>query len=246
MLQYKGGQLLRAGSRGPGLGGTVRSVHPIVQYKHFIPVQKHRNTIGFNIQGSFLTGYDGVVASPFQRFYMGGEHDLRAFDTPLRFSVAYLPSAGEIVLRNPDGPVVLKDPSDPCGAPGNGSKSHRSDRVPRWRRKFVGNLEYRITIAGPVAVAPFIDTGNDAIFRNSQLNIRPEQLRTLEHTRFGCPELNVAFKSMGPEVPIRCLLLGSAGRTNWIPRCRRDWSCRYSCRSSTLRSESTGHITLCV
>ena len=54
-----------------GLGGTVRSVRPIVQYKQFIPMQKGRNTIGFNLQGSFLTGYGGVVAPPFPALLPG-------------------------------------------------------------------------------------------------------------------------------------------------------------------------------
>ena len=30
---------------------------------------------------------------------------------------------------------------------------------------FVTNVEYRITIAGPVAIAPFVDTGIDPILR---------------------------------------------------------------------------------
>ena len=73
-----------------GLGGTVRSVRPIVQYKHFKPVQKGRNTIGFNVQGSFLAGYGGVVAPPFERFYLGGENDIRGFDIRSVSPVAFL------------------------------------------------------------------------------------------------------------------------------------------------------------
>src|SRR6201982_3509330 len=36
-----------------GLGGTVRTIRPIVQYTHWTPVQKRKNAIGFNFQGSF-------------------------------------------------------------------------------------------------------------------------------------------------------------------------------------------------
>jgi outer membrane protein insertion porin family len=96
-----------------GLGGTVRSIRPIVQYKHFKPMQKGRNTIGFNFQGSFLTGYGGVVAPPFQRFYLGGENDIRGFDILTVSPVAFLPSKSSIALRNPDGSVVPKDPANP-------------------------------------------------------------------------------------------------------------------------------------
>jgi outer membrane protein insertion porin family len=88
-------------------------LRPIVQYKHFKPVQKGRNTIGFNVQGSFLAGYGGVVAPPFERFYLGGENDIRGFDIRSVSPVAFLPSKTSIILRNPDGTVVPKDPANP-------------------------------------------------------------------------------------------------------------------------------------
>src|SRR6185369_14594426 len=45
-----------------GLGGNVRLIRPIVEYKRWFPVNKGRNSIGYRIQGSFITGYGGVVA----------------------------------------------------------------------------------------------------------------------------------------------------------------------------------------
>src|SRR5205807_5591589 len=96
-----------------GLGGTVRTVRPIVEWKHHIPVQNRRNTIGLHAQASFLSGFGGLVAPPFQRFYMGGENDIRGFDVRSVSPVAFLPSAGAITLTNPDGTPVLKDPSNP-------------------------------------------------------------------------------------------------------------------------------------
>ena len=70
-ISPKRGTSVFLGGEIAGLGGTVRSVRPIVQYKHFMPVQKGRNTIGFNVQGSFLTGYGGVVAPPFRALLSG-------------------------------------------------------------------------------------------------------------------------------------------------------------------------------
>ena len=97
---HKGHQMT-LGMELAGLGGTVRSVRPIVQYKQFIPVQNRRNTIGFNVQGSFISGYGGVVAPPFQRFFMGGENDIRGFDIRSVSPVAFLPSSNVITLTNP-------------------------------------------------------------------------------------------------------------------------------------------------
>jgi outer membrane protein insertion porin family len=203
-----------------GLGGTVRTVRPIVQYKRFHPMQKGRNAIGFNVQASFLTGYGGVVAPPFQRFYMGGENDLRGFDIRSVSPVAFLPSASAIVLRNPDGSPVPKDPANP--GRGNYTIPIPVDQIvfPGGDAQFVTNLEYRITIAGPVAIAPFVDTGIDPIIRNSQLSINQGQLDQINNTLFGCPTLNAAFQCQGGarQNPPFSGILSPVGRTNWIPR----------------------------
>src|SRR6202166_5310729 len=57
------GHQMTLGMELAGLGGTVRSIRPIVQYKKFIPVQNRRNAIGYTINGSFISGYAGLVAS---------------------------------------------------------------------------------------------------------------------------------------------------------------------------------------
>ncbi len=78
-------------------------------------MQNRRNALGFNVQGSFITGYGGLVAPPFQRAYMGGENDLRGFDIRSVSPVAFLPSVGSITLTNPDGSPVPMNPQNPYG-----------------------------------------------------------------------------------------------------------------------------------
>src|SRR5271157_4638413 len=85
------GKSLFIGGEFAGLGGTVHTIRPIVQFKQFFPVQKRRNAIGYNIQSSFISGFDGVVAPPFERAYLGGENDLRGFDVRTVSPIAYLP-----------------------------------------------------------------------------------------------------------------------------------------------------------
>ena len=214
------GSSLFIGGELSGLGGTVRTVRPIVQYKHFIPVQKRRNAVGFNVQASFLTGFGGVVAPPFQRFYLGGEQDLRGFDIRSVSPVAFLPSAGSIILRNPDGSPVLKDPANP--GLGNYTIPIPVDQIvfPGGDASLVTNLEYRITIAGPVALAPFVDTGIVPILRSSELRINQGQLDQINNAEFGCPSLNAAFQCVGgmQQQPPFSGILSPVGRTNWIPR----------------------------
>src|SRR5437660_6217404 len=127
------GHQFTLGAELAGLGGTVRSIRPIVQYKRFVPVQKGRNAIGYSVNGSFISGFGGLVAPPFQRFYMGGENDTRGFDIRSVSPVAYIPTATTITLRNPDGSVVPKDPNNP-------SRGAYTVRIPFEQITFPGGV----------------------------------------------------------------------------------------------------------
>jgi outer membrane protein insertion porin family len=208
-----------------GLGGTVKTIRPIVQYKHFIPMQKGRNALGFNLQASFLTGYGGVVAPPFERFYLGGENDLRGFDIRSISPVTFLPTTLNIKLTNPDGSVVPLDPKNPraggCGVP----PCPYTIPIPLQRIVFpggdtslTGNLEYRVTIAGPVALAPFVDLGVNPIIRESQLTLNGGELNLINQTLYGCPSRDVALNCVGGQSIAFSGILSPVSGTNWVPR----------------------------
>jgi outer membrane protein insertion porin family len=218
----KSGHQMVLGAEFAGIGGTVHSIRPIAQYKQFFPMQNRRNTFAFNVEASFISGWGGLVAPPFQRFFMGGENDLRGFDIRSVSPVAFLPSAGAITLTNPNGSPVLKDPSNP-------SRGAISVPIPIDQIVFPGgdfsvhtNLEYRITIAGPVAIVPFVDSGIDPIIRRSQLEIATLQYDQVISTPFGCPGLD---PTSGTGCTPGSLLnpspaqnLSVFGPTNWRPR----------------------------
>ncbi len=214
------GRQVTIGMQLAGIGGTVRSVQPIVQYKQFIPLQNRRNTIGYTLNGSFISGYGGLVAPPFQRSFMGGENDLRGFDIRSISPVAFLPSSNVITLTNPDGTPVPKNPANPHA--GNWTVPIPVDQIvfPGGDFSFWSNIEYRITIAGPVAIAPFVDTGIDAIVRPSQLQIANAQYDLVIGTPFGCPTLDTGFNCQGGHVlsPTPANNLQVLGETNWKPR----------------------------
>jgi outer membrane protein insertion porin family len=216
---HKGHQLT-LGMELAGLGGTVRSVRPIVQYKKFIPVQNRRNAIGYTLNGSFISGYGSLVAPPFQRFFMGGENDIRGFDIRSISPVAFLPSSNVITLTNPDGTPVPKNPANP--RQGNWTVPIPVDQIvfPGGDLSVWTNLEYRITIAGPVALAPFIDAGIDPILRPSQLQIATQQFDQVISTPFGCPTLDAGFNCQGGHTltPRPSQDLQVLGSTNWKPR----------------------------
>ena len=214
------GKQMTLGAEFAGLGGTVRSIRPVVQFKQFFPVQKRRNTIGYSVNGSFITGYGGLVAPPFQRFYMGGENDIRGFDIRSVSPVAFLPSSNVITLTNPDGTPVLKNPANP--RQGNWTVPIPVDQIvfPGGDLSVWTNLEYRITIAGPVAIAPFIDSGIDPVIRRSQLQIAQAQYDQVIGTRFGCPTLDPGYNCAGGSIlnPTPSKYLQVLGATNWKPR----------------------------
>ncbi|MGZ4815926.1 MAG: outer membrane protein assembly factor BamA [Terriglobales bacterium] len=214
------GHQMTLGAEFAGLGGTVRSIRPIVQYKQFIPVQNRRNAIGYSLNASYISGFGGLVAPPFQRFYMGGENDIRGFDIRSVSPVAFLPSSNVITLTNPDGTPVLKNPANP--RQGNWTVPIPVDQIvfPGGDLSTWTNLEYRITIAGPVAIAPFIDTGIDAIVRPSQLQIATQQYDQVISTPFGCPALDAGFNCLGGKVltPTPSKFLQVLDSTNWKPR----------------------------
>ena len=216
--QPHSGKQLFIGGEFAGLGGTVKSVRPILQYKQFFPVQKRRNAIGLNFQGSFLSGYGGLVAPPFQRFYMGGENDLRGFDIRSVSPIAFLPNRATVNLTNPDGSLVLKDPSNPRSGAYTIPLPVQTIVQPGGDLSMFGNAEYRISIVGPVTLAPFMDVGIDPIVRTTQLRINPGQLSDINNTLFGCPQLDIAQNCLGGEKLTFSQYLNPVAGTNWTPR----------------------------
>jgi len=217
LFPHKGSSIY-LGAEIAGLGGTVRTIRPVAQYTHWTPVQKGRNTVGFRLQGSFLTGYGGLVPPPFQRFYDGGENDLRGFDIRSISPVAFLPNTTSIQLRNPDGSIVPKNPANPLQ--GAYTIPVPLDQIvfPGGDLSVVGNLEYRITIAGPVALAPFIDMGIEPILRDSQLKINDGQFQLINSSIFGCPALDVGLNCVGGSTQKFSQYLSPVPGTNWTPR----------------------------
>ena len=219
LFPHSGHQFM-VGAEFAGIGGTVRSIRPIVQYKKFIPVQRKRNAVGLNYQVSYISGWGGLVAPPFQRSYMGGEYDLRGFDIRSISPVAYLPNANVITLTNPDGTPVPKNPSNP--RQGNWTIPIPVDQIvfPGGDLSAFTNIEYRIYIISQVAIVPFVDGGFDPIIRRSQLQIAQQQYEQVVSTYFGCPQLDAGYNCVGGARlnPPPSDYLQVLGSVNWRPR----------------------------
>ena len=212
------GQSLYVATEFAGLGGNVKYIKPVAEYKKFIPVHKGRNTFGFRVLGSWISGYGSQVAPPFDRFYMGGDTDVRGFDIRAISPVAFFPSAITIPLQNPDGTTVPLDPSNPRRGAYGITIPVEQIIFPGGDTNLVNNLEYRIPIIGPVTVAAFVDTGFDFISNQSQLRVAGTQFNLLQTTVFGCPSLTSTFTCAGGStIPFSAELKPVSG-TNYQPR----------------------------
>jgi len=146
---------------GGPIGGNVNTITNIGEYKRFFPVNHKRNSIGFRLLAGFTSGYGGKQIPPYSRFYLGGENDLRGFDIRAVSPVTYIPNAINQSISisgySFSVPVLVKSITFPGGD-----------------TQGVLNLEYRIPIAGPVAMSLFNDIGTVGVLRKDQLLLAPE------------------------------------------------------------------------
>ncbi len=200
-----------------GLGGNVKFYRPVAAYTKWHPLYG-QNTLGFRLQGSFIGGWGGTEAPPYQRFYMGGEGDLRGFDVRTVSPYVFVSTVQNITLTNPDGSAVPVDPTNPRRGNVQIPIPVNNITLPGGDTSFVSNVEYRIKIVGPVVLAPFADFGMDFVTLPSQLKIARDALTQLNNTVFGCPGIGTNFLcSGGTNLPFSGDLQPVPG-TNYVPR----------------------------
>jgi outer membrane protein insertion porin family len=199
-----------------GLAGNVNFYRPVVSFIKWKPLY-HQNTLGIHLQGSFISGFGSNVAPPYERFYMGGENDLRGFDIRTVTPYVFVTTVQNLTLTNPDGSSVPVDPTNP-------RRGNIMVPVPVSSIIFAGgdasalaNIEYRIKLIGPVALAPFADLGLNMALRESQLKINSQSLAQLNNTVFGCPGLSSFTCTGGTQIPFSGDLKTISG-TNYVPR----------------------------
>jgi outer membrane protein insertion porin family len=208
-----------------GVGGNVRYVSPVFEFKQFKPIsgfhfsRDGRNVFGYRLQASYVTGFGGEVAPPFNRIYSGGENEMRGFDIRSATPYAFVPTRVAFALMNPDGTPVPINPG-----PVSPNYNPVTIPIPAYTIASVGgdtaivnNVEYRIPIAGPVSFAFFNDFGLDFVIKNSELRESTEGYYALESSLFGCPILENGTCKGGYPVSFNPTLKPIYG-TNFVPR----------------------------
>lgn len=201
-----------------GLGGNVKFYRPLVAFTQWKALPKgSQHALGIHLQASFINGYGGVSAPPYQRFYMGGENDLRGFDIRTVSPYVFVPTVQAFTLTNPDGSPVPIDPTNPRRGSVTVPLPINNITLPGGDTQVFGNFEYRIHIVGPVILAPFADVGMDFVTLPSQLKIAPDSLSLFTSTVFGCPAI-VNFQCAGGNTMGSTGNLDTVPGTNFVPR----------------------------
>jgi outer membrane protein insertion porin family len=198
-----------------GLGGNVRFYRPLVSFTQFIPVKN--NTFGMRLQGAFISGFAGIGAPPYQRFYMGGEGDIRGFDVRTVSPYVFVPIVQNFPLVNPDGSAVPIDPTNPRRGNVTIPIPVNNITLPGGDTSGFANFEYRIHVIGPVTLAPFADIGMAFVSLDSQLKVASSSLTQLNSTSFGCPAVVNFQCSGGTNLSFPGNLKPVPG-TNYVPR----------------------------
>ncbi len=180
-----------------GLGGNVRYISPLVAYKRFMPMHylipeaNGRNVLGMRAQLGYVQGFGGDVAPPNNRFYSGGEGELRGFNVRSATPYGYIPNRVNVQLTNPDGTCVPRDSTNPqlgqciqIPIPVYGVVPIGGDT------QFTSNLEYRIPIVSAATFSFFDDFGIDVALNKGQLKQSPEGFASLTAPLYGCPVYN--------------------------------------------------------
>jgi outer membrane protein insertion porin family len=164
---------------GGPLGGNQKTLAPVFELKHFRPINRGRNTLAFRLIGSFVTGFGGQVPSPTSRFYIGGEDTVRGFDIFAISPMAYVPLTTAVPVFFTD-PTHLDDNGNPTLRTAAVNVLSENISFAGGDTELVGNFEYRIPIAGPVQIAPFVDVGINRVLRHSQLELNELGVQRLQ------------------------------------------------------------------
>ena len=179
---------------GSYLGGNVNEFEPVIDAKYFRKSPFNpKHIIGMHLSAKTVMGFGGKTAPPFDRFFMGGENDVRGFEIWAISPIAFVPIEGASNLLNNDASPrqtkVLDQNGNPILVAATTSIPSYQLITPGGDTAIVANFEYRIPIFGPVTLAYFFDAGMNRLLYSSQLALNPSRITQLNGE---FPEANFA------------------------------------------------------
>jgi outer membrane protein insertion porin family len=126
-----------------------------MEFRYFRPHTRHGNVIAMRFMASHVRGFGGTSVPFYERFFPGGDYDLRGFDFRSIGPISFL--TRNVDKLDPETGGTVQAPFDDIVYVGGDTQA-------------VLNLEYRIPIVGrTVTLSPFADVGNAWVVKKSQL-----------------------------------------------------------------------------
>ena len=164
---------------GGPLQGNVNTVGNTFSMSYYRPHYHRRNIIAMKFQGAMITGFGGENVPPYNRFYLGGEQDVRGYDfyTISPFVVIPFSTTTNISFLNPK---LLNQQGVPTQQTLPVNVLEYIPTRPGGDLQAVLNLEYRIPIVSRVTFDLFNDLAINGVLRPSQLGLDPAAAASLQ------------------------------------------------------------------
>src|ERR1700690_766143 len=164
---------------GGPLQGNIDTIGNTFSMSYFRPHYRRRNTIAMKFQAAMITGFNGNNVPPYNRFYLGGEQDVRGYDfyTISPFVVIPFSTTTNISFLNPR---FINSQGLPTQQTIPVNVLEYIPTRPGGDLQGVLNLEYRIPIVSRVTFDLFNDFAINGVLRSSQLNLDPGAAASLQ------------------------------------------------------------------
>jgi outer membrane protein insertion porin family len=191
------------------LGGNVNYLRPTAEFRFFKPHTSRQNVIAICFLASHVRGFGGTVVPFYERFFPGGDFDIRGFEFRSMGPISFLTRT--VSKLDPETGTTIAVPFDDIVWVGGDTQG-------------ILNVEYRIPIVGrTVTLAPFMDIGNAWVVKKSELTrtiVNLDGVVTQEGARF-LPGTNSSIRmSTGVEVGVTLPVLNAPFRVilAWNPK----------------------------
>ncbi len=179
-----------------GLGGNTNFFKPVAETTMYFQHTK-RTSFGFRVQGQYISVFTGRsdLLPITEKLYLGGEYSIRGFDIR-----TIGPRAVNIIPPTYNGQTFL--PAVMAGEVNLEPREVDSGLVIGGNKSLLFNAEYLISIAGPVRLVLFADTGQ---VRDIGEKFTWDEFKasTGAEVRFFMPVLNVPFRLIFAYNPLR-------------------------------------------
>ncbi len=149
------------------LQGDFNIYSPFIEYKHYLKdrwLSGGRNVLAFRFRTRFVSTFGDTKAIPFfDRYFLGGEYDMRGFDIRGISPYAIISS----LIKDNQGNVVY-DPDTGLPERKNVIQPIGGD----WSTLF--SFEYRIPLVGPITLVSFFDSGMTTVVQHDKLGFSPD------------------------------------------------------------------------